>query len=73
MYAESLSSKYKHKGFCDAIYLSPHHFKRIFKEHTGRTPHRYLMEIRLEKAKELLLTGPFDCRERRFCNKNAAG
>ena len=39
---------------CDLIYLSPYHFKRIFKEHTGRTPHRYLMDIRLEKAKQLL-------------------
>jgi AraC-like DNA-binding protein len=40
---------------CDLIYLSPYHFKRIFKEHTGSTPHRYLMDIRLEKAKELLV------------------
>lgn len=40
---------------CNFIYLSPYHFKRIFKEHTGRTPHRYLMDIRLEKAKELLV------------------
>jgi len=39
---------------CDLIYLSPYHFKRIFKEHTGRTPHRYLLDIRLNKAKELL-------------------
>lgn len=43
------------KDICDLIYLSPYHFKRIFKEHTGRTPHRYLMDIRLEKAKELLV------------------
>lgn len=41
-------------NICDLIYLSPYHFKRIFKEHTGRTPHRYLMDIRLDKAKELL-------------------
>jgi AraC-like DNA-binding protein len=40
---------------CDLLYLSPHHFKRIFKEHTGCTPHRYLLDIRLEKAKELLV------------------
>lgn len=36
------------------IYLSPCHFKRVFKEYTGKTPHRYLMDIRMEKAKELL-------------------
>jgi len=40
---------------CNSIYLSPYHFKRIFKEFTGRTPHQYLMDIRLEKAKELLI------------------
>jgi AraC-like DNA-binding protein len=36
------------------IYLSPYHFNRMFKEYTGQTPHRFLMNIRLEKAKELL-------------------
>ena len=41
---------------CNLIYLSPCHFKRVFKEYTGQTPHQYLMEIRLEKAKELLRT-----------------
>ena len=39
---------------CNRIYLSPCHFKRVFKEQTGRTPHQYLMDIRLERAKELL-------------------
>lgn len=37
-----------------AIYLSPSHFKRMFKYYTGKTPHQYLIEIRLEKAKEIL-------------------
>ena len=41
---------------CNLLYLSPCHFKRVFKEYTGQTPHNYLMEIRLEKAKELLRT-----------------
>jgi len=39
---------------CSLIHLSPNHFKRMFKEYTGRTPHQYLIDIRLEKAKELL-------------------
>ena len=39
---------------CNLIYLSPCHFKRVFKEYTGQTPYQYLMGIRLEKAKELL-------------------
>lgn len=36
------------------IYLSPCHFKRVFKEYTGQTPHRYLMDIRFGKARELM-------------------
>jgi len=42
------------KDISDLIYLSPYHFKRIFKEYTGQTPHSYLTNIRLEKAKGLL-------------------
>jgi len=42
------------RDISNLIYLSPCHFKRVFKEHTGQTPHRYLMGIRIEKAKELL-------------------
>ncbi len=49
-YAASISIN----DICNLIYLSPCHFKRVFKECTGQTPHRYLMDIRLEKAKELL-------------------
>lgn len=39
---------------CSLIYLSPCHFKRVFKEYTGQTPYQYLVGIRLEKARELL-------------------
>jgi len=39
---------------CSLIYLSPCHFKRVFKDYTGQTPYQYLMRIRLEKAKEIL-------------------
>ncbi len=49
-YATSISIN----DICNFIYLSPCHFKRVFKECIGQTPHRYLMDIRLEKAKELL-------------------
>lgn len=34
--------------------LSPYHFIRVFKDHTARTPFAYLMEIKIEKAKEML-------------------
>ncbi|MFT3935315.1 MAG: AraC family transcriptional regulator [Chitinophagaceae bacterium] len=37
--------------------LSAFHFIRLFKKCYGRTPHQYLMDARIEKAKELLLAG----------------
>ena len=35
-------------------YFSPYHFLREFKKVYNKTPHRYLTERRLDKAKELL-------------------
>jgi AraC-like DNA-binding protein len=35
-------------------YFSPFHFLRVFKKIYNKTPHQYLTERRIEKAKELL-------------------
>ncbi|GAA3402904.1 helix-turn-helix domain-containing protein [Paenibacillus hodogayensis] len=37
--------------------LSPWHYSHLFKKTTGLGPNRYLAEIRIRRAKELLLTG----------------
>lgn len=37
-----------------AAYLSEYHFARVFKQITGLTPHTYLANIRLERARKLL-------------------
>ncbi len=37
--------------------LSPFHFCRVFKQSTGMTPHRYVIERRIARARELLATG----------------
>jgi AraC family transcriptional regulator len=37
-----------------AAYLSEYHFARLFKQITGLTPHSYLANIRLERARKLL-------------------
>ena len=42
------------EDICGEIYLSSSHFKRVFKSKTGKTPYRFLTEIRIEKAKEML-------------------
>ncbi len=39
-----------------AACLSPHHFHRLFRRHTGDTPHQYLTRRRTQRARELLLT-----------------
>lgn len=40
-----------------AACMSPHHFKRMFKDAFGVTPHRYLREVRLARAQTMLRTG----------------
>ncbi|MDJ0785752.1 MAG: AraC family transcriptional regulator [Myxococcota bacterium] len=44
-------------ALAEAVGLSPFHFARGFKKATGRPPHSYLTELRLERARELLATG----------------
>ncbi len=37
--------------------LSPFHFARAFKQSTGTTPHRYVLDRRLDRARDLLAAG----------------
>ena len=50
-------------GIAQAVYMSPYHFTRLFKESTGQTPYQYVVEARARKAKELLTTGKFTISE----------
>lgn len=34
--------------------MSPYYFSRVFKQSTGLTPHRYVLQRRMEQAKQLL-------------------
>jgi AraC family transcriptional regulator len=53
-------------GIAQAVYMSPYHFTRLFKESTGQTPYQYVVEARTRKAKELLTTGKFTISEAAF-------
>jgi AraC family transcriptional regulator len=46
-----------------AVYMSPYHFTRLFKESTGQSPYQYVVDARVKKAKELLTTGKFTISE----------
>ncbi len=54
-----LNENYEHKisleQIAHNIYLSPVYISKIFKEETGESPINYLIKIRLEKAKDILL------------------
>jgi AraC family transcriptional regulator len=41
------------------VHLRPYHFACLFKQSTGKSPHRYVMQARAKKAKELLTSGKF--------------
>jgi AraC family transcriptional regulator len=50
-------------GIAQAVYMSPYHFTKLFKESTGHSPHQYVVDARVKKAKELLTTGKFTISE----------
>ena len=46
-----------------AVNLSPSHLRRLFKQATGIAPHQYLINLRVNRAKELLLSRRFSIHE----------
>lgn len=51
------------KDICDAIYISPPHFQKIFLKYMGITPYQYIMDYRHQKAKEMLETTEVSIKE----------
>jgi AraC-like DNA-binding protein len=41
----------------DVAYMSPFHLLRVFKKEIGLPPHEFLLNVRIEKAKTLLMKG----------------
>jgi AraC family transcriptional regulator len=52
---ENLAGDLSLAEIAGAAYMSPRHFSRLFKESAGTPPHRYVVERRVERAKDLLL------------------
>ena len=51
---ENLRNRLSLSALADAVALSPGHFAHAFREATGVAPHRYVLERRVERAKEFL-------------------
>ncbi|MEA4814267.1 MAG: helix-turn-helix transcriptional regulator [Oscillospiraceae bacterium] len=51
------------KDICEEIHVSEYHFIRMFVKKVGVTPHRYLLMVRMEKAKDLLRTKQYSVAE----------
>jgi AraC family transcriptional regulator len=60
---DQLGTELTVSGIAQAVYMSPYHFTKLFKESTGQSPHQYVVEARVRKAKELLTTGRFTISE----------
>ena len=46
-------------GIAQTVHMSPYHFTRLFKQSTGQSPYRYVIQARVKKARELLTSGKF--------------
>lgn len=64
---EYISNHYMHpislEDLCTVAPMTPQHMCRIFKKHMGMRPLEYITQIRLEKAKELLLYSDYSIKE----------
>lgn len=51
------------QGLADSLYLDVAYFSRLFKQKTGYSPKHYLVNVRLNKAKELLSTTDYSIKD----------
>ncbi len=51
---ENYNKKYSFETVAQIANYSPYHFIKIFKAETGKTPHEYLIDVKIEKAIEQL-------------------
>lgn len=51
---EQLDKNVSLAELADLVQMSPHYFASLFKQSTGITPHQYLTNVRLDRAKQLL-------------------
>lgn len=52
---ENIAKRISILDIANSVYLSQYHFSRLFKANAGITPYEYLSNLRINKAKELLM------------------
>lgn len=60
---ESLSSEVSYEKIAQEVGMSYSWFRRVFKDYTGFSPAQYLCELRISKAKELLIQTDLSCQQ----------
>jgi AraC family transcriptional regulator len=53
-FREHLDCDYPLEEILKIVHFSPYHFIRIFKSEVGKTPYEFFMDMKIERAKELL-------------------
>ena len=56
---DQLESGLSVSGIARTVHMSPFHFARLFKQSTGKSPYRYVVQARAKRAKELLKSRKF--------------
>lgn len=54
--SEHLTEKISVSDISQSVFLSQYHFLRLFKKEIGVTPYEYLIHLRINRAKELLIS-----------------
>ncbi|MHB8917283.1 MAG: helix-turn-helix domain-containing protein [Desulfocucumaceae bacterium] len=54
---DNYNGNYSLKEVSRVANLSPYHFIRVFRAETGKTPYDFLLDVKIERAREMLKTG----------------
>lgn len=63
---EQINNNLSGEQIAENIGMSYSSFRRFFKQYTGFTPAQYIMELKINKSKELLTNTEFSCQEIAF-------
>ncbi len=66
LFQENLYEKFDVETICQQLKVNYYSLRSYFKEHTGYSPYQYLLNMKIEKAKELLTVGTLSVKEVSF-------